>query len=98
MRAAVGAVHIKDVVLDGHNRQGMSVCGGMINLTVEDSVFSNTAGHAPACEHHNDLRWPCLTMVAAWVSAQPGCVFSSRRRCTLTIISLAAFSAILSAV
>ena len=58
------AVHIKDVVLDGHNRQGMSVCGGMINLTVEDSVFSNTAGHAPACEHHNDLR--CLTMVAAW--------------------------------
>ena len=55
---AVRAVHIKDVVLDGHNRQGMSVCGGMINLTVEDSVFSNTAGHAPACEHHNDLRWP----------------------------------------
>ena len=53
---AVRAVHIKDVVLDGHNRQGMSVCGGMINLTVEDSVFSNTAGHAPACEHHNDLR------------------------------------------
>ena len=52
---AVRAVHIKDVVLDGHNRQGMSVCGGMINLTVEDSVFSNTAGHAPACEHHNDL-------------------------------------------
>ena len=52
------AVHIKDVVLDGHNRQGMSVCGGMINLTVEDSVFSNTAGHAPACEHHHDLHWP----------------------------------------
>ena len=58
LRAAVRAVHIKDVVLDGHNRQGMSVCGGMINLTVEDSVFSNTAGHAPACEHHNDLRQP----------------------------------------
>ena len=59
LRVVVGAVHIKDVVLDGHNRQGMSVCGGMINLTVEDSVFSNTAGHAPACEHHNDFfRWP----------------------------------------
>ena len=38
--------------LEEQQRDGMAG----INLTVEDSVFSNTAGHAPACEHHNDLR------------------------------------------
>ena len=42
-------VHIKDVVLDNHLRQGMSVCSGVVNLTVENVVMSNTGGHAPAC-------------------------------------------------
>lgn len=39
----------------------MSICGGMINLTVEDTVMSNTGGHAPACgldielDHHDNI-------------------------------------------
>ena len=39
----------------------MSVCGGMINLTVENTVMSNTKGHAPACgldielDHHDNI-------------------------------------------
>ena len=45
-------VHIKDVVLDDHLRQGMSVCSGVVNLTVENVIMSNTKGHAPACTSH----------------------------------------------
>jgi hypothetical protein len=46
---AMTNVHVKDVTLDGHHRQGMSICGGMVNLLVEDTVMSNTMGHAPGC-------------------------------------------------
>ncbi|MFA9477638.1 right-handed parallel beta-helix repeat-containing protein [Phycisphaerales bacterium AB-hyl4] len=38
---------IRDVIADGHHRQGMSVISA-IDMLVEDSVFKNTSGTAPA--------------------------------------------------
>ncbi len=39
-------VHIKDVVCDGNNRQGISVISAE-NLLIEDTVLKNTSGTAP---------------------------------------------------
>ncbi|WP_442506468.1 right-handed parallel beta-helix repeat-containing protein [Novipirellula sp. SH528] len=39
-------VHIKDVICDGNNRQGISVISAE-NLLIEDSVLKNTSGTAP---------------------------------------------------
>ncbi len=39
-------MHIKDVVCDGNNRQGISVISAR-NLLIEDTVLKNTAGTAP---------------------------------------------------
>jgi hypothetical protein len=39
--------HIVDCVFDRNYRQGMSVIAA-VNLTVERTIFSNTAGTAPA--------------------------------------------------
>ena len=39
-------VHVKDVVCDGNNRQGISVISAE-NLLIEDTVLKNTAGTAP---------------------------------------------------
>jgi hypothetical protein len=45
--ADVNNTHIVDCVFDRNYRQGMSVIAA-VNLTVERTVFSNTAGTAPA--------------------------------------------------
>ena len=50
---AVRAVHIKDVVLDGHNRQGMSVCGGMINPTSDRICRLSVGPYAGRWAHHS---------------------------------------------
>ena len=39
-------VHIKDVICDGNNRQGISVISAE-NLLIEDTVLKNTSGTAP---------------------------------------------------
>jgi hypothetical protein len=39
-------VHIKDVVCDGNNRQGISVISAQ-NLLIEDTTFKHTSGTAP---------------------------------------------------
>ena len=39
-------VHIKDVVCDGHNRQGISVISAE-NLLIEDTLLKNTSGTPP---------------------------------------------------